>query len=120
MLMVYRISLQFLIFLVCYIGIFNDALAQEKKKLTLEDIYKNNLFSPRSIYGINWMADGQYYTSLVSDKNADYILKYNIKTGEVIDTVLNGRNLAFQDKQIRVNGYSFNADESQLLLATEL
>lgn len=118
--MVYKISFRILFILVCQIGVLNATFAQTKKKLTLEDIYQNNVFSPRSVYGINWMADGQFYTSLVSDRTADYILKYNIKTGEVIDTVLNGKTLSLDSESIRVNAYSFNANETQLLLASEL
>src|SRR5690606_33523677 len=93
--MVNIITARFLLVLACLTGIFTEATAQEKKKLTLEDIFKNNIFSPKSVYGINWMADGQFYSSLVSDQAADFILKYNIKTGEVIDTVLNGHELSF-------------------------
>lgn len=118
--MVLRMSFQFLVILLIQTGMYQVAIAQTKKKLSLEDLYKKNIFSPQSVHGINWMADGQFYTSLVRDNNLDFILKFDIKTGEVADTVLNGRDLQLESNPIRIDAYYFNADESQLLLASEM
>ena len=101
-------------------SLYNFALAQEKAKLTLQEIFKNRTFVPESIDVINWMNDGQFYTSLISEDQADFIIKYDINTGEAKDTVLNGHTLPkAQSEPVRIDDYSFNADESQLLLATQ-
>lgn len=117
--MIYKLNL-LLLGLFIGIGLNNFALGQEKEKLTLQDIFKERNFVPKSIEGINWMNDGRFYTSLVAEGTADFILKYDIKTGEVKDTVLNGLDLPeVNGNPVKIDEYSFSADESQLLLATQ-
>ena len=64
------------------------------------------------------MDDGLHYTSLVSEKGR-HIVKYSYKTWEAVDTLVSSTNLTFNGKPIQFSSYSFNTDESKLLLATE-
>lgn len=86
------------------------AIAQEK--ITVADIYEKGTFSQKSVYGINWMNDGQYYSA----QEGNDILKYDIATGESVETILDGDAL---EPKIRFSSYSFSKDESKLLLMTD-
>ena len=107
------------IFLISGLG-----LAQEHEKLTLEDIYKNNIFKINSVLGLRWMKDGSYYTSLVRNTKTNYqdILKYSTATGEISDTLIHGGKLipANEKLPISIGSYQFNNDESKLLISTEV
>ncbi|MCK5104806.1 MAG: DPP IV N-terminal domain-containing protein, partial [Cyclobacteriaceae bacterium] len=97
--------------------------AQKSTKLTLEDMYQNNIFKINSVQGLRWMKDGNYYTSLVKNKKTNYqdILKFSTATGEVSDTLIHGEKLIPDDEKpaISISSYHFNNDESKLLLSTE-
>ena len=95
----------------------------QSQELTLEDIYQRGLFSQNNILGINWMDNGRYYTSQVQDENDYYqhILKYDITTGEVVDTLVNGRKLVAEGEPYALvyGQYSLSPDETKVLVATE-
>jgi len=88
----------------------SPAFAQEE--ITVADIYQKGTFRQKSVYGINWMNDGQYYSA----QEGNDILKYDITTGESVETILDGDAL---DPAINFNSYSFSDDESKLLLLTD-
>lgn len=89
--------------------------AQDLKKVSLEDVFKKGSFSQKSVYGINWMKDGQYYSSQVQRNGAPAVVKINVATGEEVGVLLDGKALG-----INFSDYSFNADESKALLATDV
>jgi dipeptidyl-peptidase-4 len=96
--------------------------AQQKQKPTLEDIIQKGLFSQSGVYGINWMKDGRYYTSLKYDRqaNATQIVKYDVTTGQPVATLVDGSQLKTADGQpLLFSAYSLSADENQVLLTTE-
>jgi len=100
------------------------SFAQDKEKLTLEDIYQNNVFRINSIRGLKWMKDGNYYTSLAKNTKSNFqdILKYSTRTGEVIDTIIHGKKLIPVDENtpISIRSYQFSKDESKILISTEV
>ena len=92
-----------------------QANAQQKKKVTLEDVFKNNTFGQKSVYGINWMKDGQYYSSLQRGPGGPKVVKMNIATGKEESVLIDGAALG-----INFSSYAFNADESKALVASEV
>lgn len=107
-----------------YLLLFSYAtFGQEKRKPSLDDIFKDRTFSVNSVYGINWMKDGQYYTSLRPNPNTNSfdIIKFDITTGNSVNTLVEGSKLIpeGQDKPIEFTSYSLSADENQVLLATD-
>lgn len=90
------------------IGMILSAQAQGLKKVTLEDVFKKGRFNQKSVYGINWMKDGQYYSSLVQRSGTSTVVKINLATGEEAGVLLDGRALG-----VNFSSYSFNADESK-------
>lgn len=89
--------------------------AQDLKKVGLEDVFKKGSFSQKSVYGINWMKDGQYYSSQVERNGAPLVVKINVTSGEEVGVLLDGKALG-----IDFSSYSFNADESKALVATDV
>ncbi|PSR54686.1 S9 family peptidase [Adhaeribacter arboris] len=102
---------------------FFTALAQQKQKITLEDIWQKNTFAAKTVSGVDWAKDGRYYTSMVANDqtNATDIIRYNLTTGQPIATVVAGQDLkvAGSAKPIDFEEYTFSADEQKILFATE-
>jgi dipeptidyl-peptidase 4 len=94
-----------------------------QKKLTLEDIYQNNIFTMSTVEGLQWMKNGNYYTSLVknTETQSQDIVKYSTTSGLVVDTVIQGHKLILpgMETPIKIDSYSFNFDETKLLIASE-
>jgi dipeptidyl-peptidase-4 len=87
------------------------ASAYGQKKITVEDFTTKNTFAQKTVSGINWMKDGQFYSSLTNNK----VVKFDITTGKEVQTLLDGSALS---PQVDIEDYSFSADESKLLLLT--
>ncbi len=95
-------------------------LAQQKKNLTLEDIWaKRDLFAA-SPEGTNWLKDGRYYTALVPDEKnqTQDIVRFDITTGQPVNTLVEGESLKGAAGPLAVDGYTFSSDEQQLLITT--
>jgi dipeptidyl-peptidase-4 len=96
--------------------------ANAQKKITLEDIYKNNVFSINSIRGLTWMKDGDYYTSLESSEDGKQdIIKNSTATGEVVEVLVDGSELIPEGEENAINfsSYDFDQDETKVLLSSE-
>ncbi|WP_209331341.1 S9 family peptidase [Lunatimonas salinarum] len=101
--------------LLCWFMVASLALhAQQKKNVTLEDVFKTSTFSQKGVYGINWMKDGKYYSTL-SGENAARVVKVNLATGEEEAVLVDGEKLG-----IRFSDYSFNSDETFALLSSDV
>ncbi|MDN3205185.1 S9 family peptidase [Algoriphagus sediminis] len=89
--------------------------AQEKKEVTLEDVFKKGTFSQKTVRGINWMNDGQFYSSLINNQGYTQVVKMNLATGEQEELLLDGKALG-----VNFQSYSFNGDESKALISTDV
>src|SRR5690554_1726063 len=89
-------------------------VSAQKKSVTLEDVFKKGTFSQKSVHGINWMKDGQYYSSLVNS-GSPKVVKINVATGEQEAVLIDGGALG-----IEFSDYSFNNDETKALLVSEV
>ncbi|WP_194976971.1 S9 family peptidase [Aquiflexum lacus] len=92
-----------------------STIAQQKKKVSLEDVFKSNTFSQKSVYGINWMKDGQYYSSLQRGLTGPKVVKINVATGEEAEVLIDGGTL-----RINFSSYAFNPDETKALVASDV
>ncbi len=98
--------------------LFAQAISAQQKKITLEDIWGGS-FSTEGLEVLRSMEDGQHYTILNIDREAQVssIEKYEYKTQEKVATLLKSdaaKGIPF------FTSYSFSADESRVLLATEV
>jgi dipeptidyl-peptidase-4 len=92
------------------------ASAQQKQNITLEDIWQKGTFQARSVPGFNWMKDGRFYSSL--DEGS--LVQHDVTTGQAVQTLVAAQDLKLpgQTQPLPVDGYSFNADEQQVLFST--
>ena len=101
-------------------------LDSSAQPLTLEAIFADNLLQQETVSSIQWMNDGRYYTAQVSEDTAYYqhILRYDITTGNVVDTLVNGRELVLSDEPgtpaLAYDTYELSPQEDRVLFATEL
>ena len=89
--------------------------AQQKKEITLDDIFKSNTFSAKGVYGINWMKDGQFYSSLVREGQYPKVVKINLATGQRETTLLDGEKLG-----VNFSSYSLSTDETKALISSQV
>ncbi len=100
--------------------------ADGSRELTLEAIFADNLLRQETVSSIRWMNDGRYYTAQVSEDTAYYqhILRYDVTTGEAVDTLVNGRQLVPRDAPdtpaLAYDSYELSPREDKVLFATEL
>ncbi len=88
-----------------------------QKQLSNELIWTGSEFSTEYVYAVNSMNDGEHFTLLENNK----INKYSYKNfGEPIATILDGKKLMHNNQKIVIEDYEFNADESKLLIATNI
>ena len=83
---------------------------RQMKDLTNEMIWSSNKFSPEYVYSVRSMLDGEHFTALESNK----IVKYSYTNfEEALGTIYDGAT-----HEIEIDDYFFNADETQVLIAT--
>ncbi len=90
-------------------------IAQERKKVSLEDVFKSGTFNQKSVDGIKWMKDGQYYSSLDRTGSDPKIVKINVETGEEEGVLIDGARIG-----VDFSTYAFNSEESKALIASEV
>ena len=109
----------------CVLISFNSYSQKQSKDITLDDIWTNHTFSPKSPLEIQSMKDGEYYCILEEGT----INEYSYKTGEKIKTILNEESLIPENdnsknlqinksKNLIIESYEFSPNESKILITT--
>jgi dipeptidyl-peptidase-4 len=91
-------------------------IAQSKKEITLEDIWKNNTFRQDVVAGFRSMQDGEHYTEINKDGE---LVKVKFEDGTIAATLVNLRTIQYNNQDIKISDYEFNQDETKLLIYTE-
>ena len=91
---------------------FTASFAQ-KSKITLDNLYKNYIFSENSVEGITSMNDGESYTILEDGK----IVKYDYSSGKVLNVILDPTILQKKDL-LQIEDYILSTDETKILVIT--
>ncbi len=97
---------------IVFISSFTSLFGQEiSKEITLEDIFKNRVFTEKTVSGLKSMNDGEHFTII---ENGNQIAKYSYKTGDIVGVIFNsfGKDITFRD-------YEFSADESKIIIPTK-
>ncbi|WP_107037996.1 S9 family peptidase [Brumimicrobium mesophilum] len=96
------------------------SFTQEKdstNELTVEKIWKEFQFYGNGVSGFSSMKDGQHYSRFALIDGKKSIMRYSFEdltgTGE---TILDGKELVYNNKALKIDSYEFNDDESKLLL----
>lgn len=102
--------IKFLVIL--FFGASTIAFGQQKKAITLEDVWKAPIWRTESIDEINWLKSGGLYTTL-EDGNIEV---FDIQTGKKVRTLVQATDLKVDTSFIPIQDYSISADESQVLI----
>lgn len=98
-------------------GCVNFAYSQ--KNISVEKIWKSYEFYSKGVQGFAGMKDGKHFTQISTINGKKVITKHAIENysseGEMI---LDLSTLKMNGKDISVDNYEFNADETKLLLTT--
>lgn len=93
----------------------------ELSKITLEDLYENNVFRQDGINTIRWMKDNQSYSALEVNKSVGGkdIVVYDIETGKR-DVLVSAEKLipAKKNEPLITYGYQWSDDNTKLLIFT--
>lgn len=96
------------------------SLAYAQKPITNELIWSSQEFSADFFSGFNSMKDGLHYTAEEnSDAFGTKIVKYKFSDGLEAGVIATSKDI-FNDARKSIEGYSFNADETKLLVETEI
>lgn len=81
-------------------------------QITVEDVWASRKFSPETVYAVNSMNDGEHFSALEDNKVVKYSFKnFDKAEGVIYDGIGHG---------LTIDSYSFNADETKMLIATNL
>ncbi|AKA34631.1 Dipeptidyl-peptidase IV [Flagellimonas lutaonensis] len=96
--------------------ISTTVLTAQKKQITLEEIW-GGAFRTERMDALRSMKDGDHYTVLSFNRNprGSSLDKYDYQTLEKVETLV-----ASSDEVPYFTSYEFSADESKLILATEI
>ena len=100
------------IFFLCFSSI---TCFSQSKEITLEDIWQNYNFYPKSYRGLNSMNDGEFYTQIKNGEEGQEIIKYSFKNGKRVVRLFKSSDFKIK----RINSYSLSNDDRLMLLATE-
>lgn len=92
------------------------AIAQDKKPIEFEHLF-DGTFSSNSVQNVRWMNDGEYYSATRENK----IIRFNIVEGTE-QVLFDGEEYEGSngEKPFNIQGYQFSADESKLLIRTDV
>lgn len=103
---------------ICFTG---SAQKTTLSKLTLEDLYENNVFRQKGINAVRWMKDNKGYSALETNEEVGGkdIVVYDAKTGQR-EVLVSAGNLVPKGKNtpLLIYNYSWSDDNRKLLIFT--
>ncbi|HDS07691.1 MAG TPA: S9 family peptidase [Bacteroides sp.] len=97
--------------LVLLTGMSAMLTGQQTGQITLDDIYREGIFTPERLSGLSSMKDGLHYTI----RSGSRIEKYSYLTGERTEVLFDADQ---SDRIDRFSGYSFDESEEKILIET--
>jgi len=90
--------------------------SQEKKPITLEDIFASSNLTPKTLKEVRWVPAEAAFTFFKTGGATD-LYKHEVTNGKE-SLILSGKNLALQpnDKPISLDGYEWSSDRKYLLI----
>lgn len=106
--------------LICCFHLNGLTVAQERPKLSLQDLFASAKFRPNYFEGGRWATAGPVLNYIESSENGSKVMQYNLET-DVRSVVLDGTSLVAPDtqKKIEIEDYTFSQDGTKVLLYTE-
>lgn len=89
--------------------------AQNKKPISMDDIYAKGTFQMAGVSGFTSLNDSRYYCNLDNDAN---ILRYEFANGNLVDTIVKHTDLLFNGGILVFDNFEFSADENKILFTS--
>ena len=101
-----------------FLALASINLSAQKKQISLEDLWRDKVFTPATFVGFNSMNDGISYTDI--DKQGN-LVKYELKSGKQLSILVKTEELIPDDKTspIKIESYKFSEDETKLILKND-
>lgn len=94
---------------------------QAQKSITVEDIFWNGTYTAKSVRGFNSLNDGESYCKFVDGEKEVELTKFSFATDDKLGVIFKASDIVDRDgKEIKIRGYSFSDDESQVLISSEV
>lgn len=93
---------------------------EEKIEVSLADIWKDGTFSQEYVSGLKSMKDGLHYTILEDKGEGKQLSKYSYQDGKFVEALILPADLRYAGNSLEMQAYEFSADESKVLIATEV
>ena len=103
------------ILIICFSLVFITPIFSQKRDITLDDLWKNYAFYPKSMGGFNSMNDGEHYSTIEKTEDGQEIIKYQFKNGKKVRILFKSADFEIP----KIGKYIFSHNEKQLLLSTE-
>ncbi|MEN9944023.1 MAG: hypothetical protein RLZZ91_2024, partial [Bacteroidota bacterium] len=113
LILIMKKTLASLLFLAAAFGI------NAQKKITNELIWNSREFNAEYLGGFNSMKDGETFSDVMSsDINGQTIIQCGFANGDTLKSITTAKKI-FGNEMHAFDNYSFNADETMLLIETE-
>ena len=73
----------------------------QKRDITLEDLWKNYSFYPKSYSGLNSMNDGEHYVKMEKTDDGQELIKYGFKNGKKVRTLFKSKSGRMAARPVR-------------------
>lgn len=93
-----------------------SSVAQEKRAVSVSDVWGNYQFYTQGVSGLRSMADGEHFTTKKSAAGQTHILKHSYKSGKVVDTLF---STSLLDEIVAFDNYAVSSDERFVILFSE-
>ncbi len=97
--------------------LFFSTLNHSQNKITLQDIWVNYTFYPKSAAGFNVLNDGLNYVDVETVAGVNTLCQYELKSGKKIKELVNGNDLKLGSKFLDLTSYEFSPTQTKLLLS---
>lgn len=102
---------------VLFIGTFVFFQINAQEQITVEKIWKEYAFYPKSVPGLKFQNDGKHYTR----KEAGKIVQYDLTSGEQTKVIVDAAEIQKKNPKFSrdFDSYAFSKDEQTILFKTE-
>ncbi len=88
----------------------------QKRKISLEDLFKKDVFYEKSVNGLTSMNDGESYTFLEDDRR---VVEYDYSSGKQISVLFDPSSF-HNDDLLRFENYSLSDNETKMFVITNV
>ena len=106
--------------LILFVGVTSSVFSQNKKELTLQEIWASPTFRPAMVMGVAPMKDGKHYSTLNFDDSGVSIGKYSYASGQKVGDIYAANSAKLTGGlEIPFDDYTLSKDEKKMLVPTE-